>query len=716
MKKFEPDWLTIPQFACIKPETPYHKEQENCDHEEFPVKNLHVLARTDVEAEGDGQRYLLRISADDHYKLWINGTFAGQGPAPAWPEKYYYNEIDITPFFRPGKNVLAVHLYYQGLVNRVWNSGDGRFALAAQLVCGNTGEEVLPLMWRYKISEAYSGRTIGYETQFLEDFDSRRWDAGWNLADFDDSRWEPMEAAEWADYKLIKQHTEMLTVYRREPEVIKKEDGCWSVDIGREITGSLCIKASGPPGEKVEILCGEEREEDGSVRFDMRCGCCYREIWTLDGGICELEPYDYKGFRYGEIRFGSRVEILEVCAEVRHYPIEDALCTLKTTDEKLAGIFSICKNAVKYGTQEAYLDCPTREKGQYLGDAVITSRSHVWLTGKTDMLRKCIDQFALTEKICPGLMAVAPGAFMQEIADFSLLWSQLLLTDHVFTGDREFLRKYYETAKGIVHYFTGYEDEKGLLDQVSEKWNLVDWPENLRDDYDFILSRPIVAKGCHNVINALYAGAIKTLTEIERILDLPVSYSFEKVRGSYIKAFYRPDKKLFADSETSVHCSVHSNIYALYFDLVPEEAVECVGDFLEKKGFCCGVMPSFFLLKALGKAGRYEGVYRLLVNEGEHGWVNMLREGADTCFEAWGKEQKWNTGLCHPWASAPISILIEELAGIRPDPKEEKGFRFEPHIPDSIGRFALTVPFGKKQWRVEKLEGNIRLYQPDLEA
>ena len=241
MKKFEPDWLTIPQFACIKPETPYHKEQENCDHEEFPVKNLHVLARTDVEAEGDGQRYLLRISADDHYKLWINGTFAGQGPAPAWPEKYYYNEIDITPFFRPGKNVLAVHLYYQGLVNRVWNSGDGRFALAAQLVCGNTGEEVLPLMWRYKISEAYSGRTIGYETQFLEDFDSRRWDAGWNLADFDDSRWEPMEAAEWADYKLIKQHTEMLTVYRREPEVIKKEDGCWSVDIGREITGSLCI-------------------------------------------------------------------------------------------------------------------------------------------------------------------------------------------------------------------------------------------------------------------------------------------------------------------------------------------------------------------------------------------------------------------------------------------------------------------------------------------
>lgn len=90
----------------------------------------------------------------------------------------------------------------------------------------NEHREFRNYLWRYKISEAYSGRTIGYETQFLEDFDSRRWDAGWNLADFDDSRWEPMEAAEWADYKLIKQPTEMLTVYRREPEVIKKEEGC----------------------------------------------------------------------------------------------------------------------------------------------------------------------------------------------------------------------------------------------------------------------------------------------------------------------------------------------------------------------------------------------------------------------------------------------------------------------------------------------------------
>ena len=97
------------------------------------------------------------------------------------------------------------------------------------------------------------------------------------------------------------------------------------------------------------------------------------------------------------------------------------------------------------------------------------------------MLRKCVDQFARTSGICPGLMAVAPGSLMQEIADFSLMWPRLLLTDYEFTGDREFLGRYYPTARGIIEHFRKYAREDGLLEQVVDKWNLVDWPENLRD-------------------------------------------------------------------------------------------------------------------------------------------------------------------------------------------------------------------------------------------
>ena len=65
---------------------------------------------------------------------------------------------------------------------------------------------------------------------------------------------------------------------------------------------------------------------------------------------------------------------------------------------------------MRLGTQENYVDCPTREKGQYLGDAVVTAHAQVLLTGKTDMLLKCIDQFAQTARVCPGLLAVARAA------------------------------------------------------------------------------------------------------------------------------------------------------------------------------------------------------------------------------------------------------------------------------------------------------------------
>lgn len=705
--KFEPKWYTIPELAKTAPVNPYHREQEPGQEMDSWMKNLHVLVRGEINIDTDKEKALkviLRITADDYYKVYINGIFAGQGPAPAYPEAYYYNQIDITHLVKPGKNLVAVHAYYQGLINRVWNSGDGRFALAADVVImENQWETVVSPVWKYKRSGAYSGETVGYDTQFLENFDSRSWDENWNQPQTDlqirqrsmsDSpeQWKNMAEAEWADYKLCLQPTKMLELYETEPRILEQRTGnSWFIDMGQEVTGSLVLKARGKSGQKILIRCGEELQEDGSVRYEMRCSCKYEEIWTLDDGICVLEQYDYKGFRYCFLQADEGIELLEVKALIRHYPFDGNLCTLQTDDLVLNQIFELCKNTIKYGTQEAYLDCPTREKGQYLGDAVISARAQVWLSGSVEMLRKCIDQFARTAVICPGLLAVAPGAFMQEIADFSLLWGELLLTDYQFTHDKEYLAKYYPAAKEIILYFRKYQGENGLLYQVGEKWNLVDWPENLRDDYDFILSRPVVAPGCHNVINALYAGAVKTLAQIEGILGYSPVCDWEKLRDAYVKMFYRPEKKLFADSACSGHTAVHSNIYPLYFGFVPEEAKENVVKSLCKKGLCCGVMLSYFLLKGLAGAGYYEEMYELLVNDSEHGWVNMLREGATTCLEAWGKEQKWNTSFCHPWGTAPISIIIEDLCGIRLDEREEKGYREEPHLPSGMKKCELHI-------------------------
>ena len=117
---------------------------------------------------------------------------------------------------------------------------------------------------------------------------------------------------------------------------------------------------------------------------------------------------------------------------------------------------------------------------------------------------------------------------------------------------------------------------------------------------------------------------------------------------------------------------MHSNVLAVAFEIAPDEAFDNIKSVIMEKGLCCGVQFSYFVMKALANMGAYEQELALLTNETEHSWVNMIREGATTCFEAWGKEQKWNTSLCHPWACVPVIAIIEDIAKI-PHEAFEKG-------------------------------------------
>jgi hypothetical protein len=71
-----------------------------------------------------------------------------------------------------------------------------------------------------------------------------------------------------------------------------------------------------------------------------------------------------------------------------------------------------------------------------------------------------------------------------------------------------------------------------------------------------------------------------------------------------------------------------------------------------------GVYMAYFTLAALKNHGEYELAKQLIADP--DCWLNMLSEGATTTFEAWGKDQKWNTSLFHPWATAPLIILSEK--------------------------------------------------------
>lgn len=717
-KRWKAKWVMDKRFHGLIPVNVFRKEieEEKSTKHKAELKNYHMLVRKKFNIPKMGEEFILNITGDDYYKLYINGRFVGQGPAPAYYFNYGYNCYDVKKYLREGENVIAVHVYYQGLINRVWNSGDYRQGLIAQL---SMDEEVILFTdetWKCRRALEFSGdATIGYETQFVENIDSRLEEKGWRELEYNDSEWENVFVNLSEDHKLVLQETPVLTVYEKKPKVVELiEEGHYFIDFGEEITGQFKAEAFGEAGEVITILCGEELLENSKnrVRYDMRCNCIYKELWTLSGRKDVLEFYDYKAFRYVEVISPKCVILPEsICAVVRHYPMKEESCVFHSSDKLLNSIWSICKNGVKYGAQEIFVDCPTREKGQYLGDATVTSRSHIYLSGDLRLTKKCLTDFALSTFICPGMMAVAPGSFMQEIADFSLQWPYQLLNYYMHSGDIEFLKEMYPVAEGILTYFKKYQREDGLLDYVVEKWNLVDWPENLRDNYDFPLTRP-VSPGCHNVINAFFCGAVKTLNEIRTILGIDFKDEFEGLKEAYVNAFYDKKKKLFKDSVTSNHTSLHSNMLPLFWGLVPEGGNQAIIQLIREKRLNCGVYNAYFLLKGLSNAGAYDLVYELLTSSEEHSWGNMVAEGATTCFEAWGKEQKWNTSLCHPWASAPISVLIEDIIGIKPLKPGWEELSFAPHIPQSLDYLYIEFETIKGKIKMEYKDGIPQVYIP----
>ena len=654
------EWITNRLMYDLPVFDVFHKEILNSEKTyDGKLTNLHVLFRNKFYIDAT-DKTIISISADDYYKLYINGIFVCSGPAPGYPWHYYYNEVDITQYIHSGENTIAVHTYYHGLINRVWVSGDNRHGMICSIT--SNGKSVLcsDESFKCRIHSGFGEQGISvrrHDTLFCEQIDLNAPETGFEQPDFDDSNWESCRKKTNADYKLVKQQTKTLEYYKVKPKKITKTEDGWLIDIGQEIVGYLNVHAKGKKGEVVYIRYAEEMCDNGSLMYDTRCGCHYEDKWILSGNNDSLTAFDYKGFRYAQIICGQGVtEKSEIFAQVRHYPFKTALtCTVDNSD--IQKIWKLCENTLKYGTQECFIDCPTREKGQYLGDVCISAVAQAILTGSCDMLKKSLVDFAQSHIICPGLMAVAPCSFMQEIADYSLIYPMALLWYYKLSHDTVLLKELMPVLDGLSAYFKRYEREDGLIQNVYDKWNLVDWPENLRDGYDFMLSKP-VSDGVHNVINAFYIGMLKCINEIKQILS-GQTVNISEYESAYINTFFNSSAGLFTDSPHTEHTSLHGNILPLLFNIgINENVKNNIVTLAENKGITkCGTYFSFFVLQALKNSGEKELVLKLMRDKGA--WLNMLSEGATTTFEAWGKAQKKNCSLFHPWSCCPILILYD---------------------------------------------------------
>ena len=117
-------WITSPQFENLTPINVFHRERQKSDiRNDTEHENSVILFRKKITLDKLPQKAELSVTADDLYKLYINGVFVTEGPSPAYHFRYRYDTVDISKYLKTGENIFAYLTYYSGLINRVYQSG-----------------------------------------------------------------------------------------------------------------------------------------------------------------------------------------------------------------------------------------------------------------------------------------------------------------------------------------------------------------------------------------------------------------------------------------------------------------------------------------------------------------------------------------------------------------------------------------------------------------
>ena len=145
-------------------------------------------------------RFVVHVSADNRYQLFVNGTRVAWGPArghlSAWP----YDTVDLAPWLRAGQNVLAAVVWNFGgqapLAQHTWQTG--------LMVQGDTPAETVvdtSREWLATTNRAYTalpidfGMVRGYWAAGPgERVDGTAYPWGWERPDFTASDWRPAVA------------------------------------------------------------------------------------------------------------------------------------------------------------------------------------------------------------------------------------------------------------------------------------------------------------------------------------------------------------------------------------------------------------------------------------------------------------------------------------------------------------------------------------------
>jgi alpha-L-rhamnosidase len=163
------------------------------------------------------------------------------------------------------------------------------------------------------------------------------------------------------------------------------------------------------------------------------------------------------------------------------------------------------------------------------------------------------------------------------------------------------------------------------------------------------------------------------------------------VKKAFNQLFYDPEQQIYVDGDSTKHASLHTNMFALAFELVDREYQKPVLEFVRSRGMACSVYGSQFLLDAIYNAGGGDYGLSLLTSKTDRSWYNMIRVGSTITLEAWDNKYKPNQDWNHAWGAAAGNIISRKLMGIEPLAPGWTSFSVKPQI-GSLTKAQIDIP------------------------
>ncbi len=434
------------------------------------------------------------------------------------------------------------------------------------------------------------------------------------------------------------------------------------VDFGRDAFGWLEARGAGAGlvrlGEKLAANGRVDLKPRGTIRAAQVANVAFAPQWTrvalkpdrrntqekdavkLPSDVGVVMP-----FRYVEVPEGVEVRRIAVAWPMPQKVKWSAagLGLPAETAKKLDELFDFCAYSIRATSFAGVYVDGDRERIPYEGDAYINMLGQLYgVDGDPELARRSI-RHLLKHPTWPAE------------------WQQHLVLcaweDWHFTGETNFVAEIYGALK-----------EKTLLKHVkpgellihTAPRTIVDWPVGERDGYD--MKAPYNA-----VVNAFHYRTLREMGDLAEALGKADDAAFYRARATKVKTAFNEmlfdaATGLYRDGAVSSHASLHANVAALDFGLVPEERVAKVADFIASKGMACSPYFAHYLLEALFKAGKRDAAIALLVSEGPRSWLGMLRQGATMTMEAWSLKAKPNQDWNHAWGAAPANLLPRFLS------------------------------------------------------